>query len=908
MAAERGKPGTIWLKADLGPEAADVLFLDVRDPARLLAGSRRGKGPAEIAGDVVVTDGQQFEARPRAGGGLRVTRAMLWSLLAPCRAGVGCRLQTVDRLEAEQLLRSEGRRFWERLGWWQGLAAGLRGSCRDQLAGWLPAAGDLIGTLDRLAGQTASDPGGGWPVAAAPEPVARPETTPEPDRTLDLPEDPEELAAWLVSPTGLGRLYGPGFAPRGEQAEMAAAVARAVAENTPLLVEAGTGVGKTLAYLVPVVAAAARGQGRVVVSTYTRALQVQILDHDLPRIASLLAGLQVRLLMGRRNYLCRRRRLAFRDLPVTSFADACRAVSFRLWLAATCDGVREELTSHPVLSNHLGELFGKGETCSATICYESGECFVQRARRKAREADLLVVNHSLLLNDFAAGHSLIGDFALLVVDEAHRLPQVALDCHTIRCDLARSQKVEELLGPSGAGAERAGAVRELADMLLQSGAPGDAAVAALDDLVAAVRNCLAAYRNWWEALGRSFDDLVVDGHRPTGRVRVYDKAETFGPIRPATSRLLAKAAVAGSAFGVLGQRVEELPELTPAGEEGLALLAQAGKLLETLQQDVRFLTADEDPEWVTWLEPGAKSGVACLGGTPLEAGELLRESWDRTGLNPVLTSATLAVEEDFGHMLTELGLRRRQPPATTALVASPFDYARQSLLLSPSQFPAPDQADFGPAVASVLRALRRRVRRKTLVLFTSYQLLRRVAQELEEETPDVPDLFGPDEAGPGRTLELLTQASAVGAADLLDRFRRSRNAMLLGTSTFWEGVDFPGSDLEILVVTKLPFLVPADPWVEARCERIQAGGENPFTEFMVRDAVLRLRQGLGRLIRRRSDRGVIVLLDNRLHSKSYGVTFLASLPSAPRLGADPEELAAAAAEFFAATNPAGGAD
>jgi ATP-dependent DNA helicase DinG len=285
--------------------------------------------------------------------------------------------------------------------------------------------------------------------------------------------------------------------------------------------------------------------------------------------------------------------------------------------------------------------------------------------------------------------------------------------------------------------------------------------------------------------------------------------------------------------------------------------------------------------------------VRSLGATPLESGPLLRDLWQGRQLAPVATSATLAVGEDFQFMLGELGLTGRRPPAGTVTVPSPFAWEEQAICLAAEDLPDCNAPDFADAVVDVLADLRARVGRQTLALFTSYRLLEATAAGLREREAD-PTLFDGDAPG-----DLLVQTPGAGPAELRERFRRSRGATLLGTSTFWEGVDFPGESLEVVVVTKLPFLVPSDPWVQARCEHLRAAGQDPFRDFMVRDAVLRLRQGVGRLLRRRRDRGVILLLDNRLTTRGYGATFLGSLPAPVRWLQRRDQLAAAVHAFLA---------
>ncbi len=903
MRAEGGAPAPFLLAARVGGEgAARWICLDAGAPSRWQELDDQRWPPPEAAGALLVTDGPSPAVEEQPGGGLLVTRPLLWSLLDPVRAALGLRLAEADPLVAERALRSEARRLWERLQWWGGLAPDLRQECRSLTAAFSRPVGRLLAHLDTWAESSEGHPFAGWSAGeeGAGEPTASgggPGAAVVRAAAWPGETSPAALAAWLVDPDGLGALYGRSFAPRPEQAEMAEDVARCLAAGRPLLVEAGTGVGKTLAYLLPLLAEVRRRGGRAVVATHTRALQVQILGHDLPLLAPLFPDLRARLLMGRRNYLCRRRRLRFLARRPESLAEGLAAAAFRLWLAATEEGQREELAGHPLLRDQLTELFDSPEPCSPSVCYENDGCHVQRARRRAREAELIVVNHSLLMHDLRADHTLVGPYELLVVDEAHRLPQVALETHAIRCDRQRLSVVEELIGEVRFEGGPPHLIRELGAAMQRHGHAGAAVVEALNELAASVLRCFQAYRAWWGALGNMVDARLPEGARQPGRQRIPDADEGFGPVRTDTERLLAATAAAAGAYVTVEQRVEMLPELPAGTEERLATLAQVGQLLVGLQQDVRFLTGGWSEEWVAWIEPGSGPGLLAVGATLLEAGDLLREYWLGSGLRPIMTSATLAVGEDFGHMLGELGLRRLQPATTTALVASPFDYERQARFLTLADLPPPDHADFADATADLVHDLVHRARRKTLVLFTSYQALQRVAARLlTVEGEEAEGLFA-GLAGPPP--EILVQQPAGETSELLERFRRSHRAVLLGTTTFWEGVDFPGEDLEVLVVTKLPFQVPSDPWVEARCERLQAAGENPFTAFMVRDAVLRLRQGLGRLIRRGDDRGVVVLLDSRLYTKSYGATFLSALPTAPRVCRDPTDLVDRAVAFFA---------
>ena len=895
-----GARGSVHLAVALAGGGSLLLCLDDPREAREIPGDAAAAAADLPAGSFLIVDGA--EPRVDSVGDVRlVPRGLLWSLLAPMRADAGDPLRADDHLDAERTLRREGQCFWEGLAVWRDLDPALPAECRSLLAPFGKGLAALWDRLAALAAGGAANPFATWDAAAEPD-VATP--------AGDLPAPPEPdadaVASWLGDAGNLAAVLGPEATPRFEQSAMARDVAGALAAGSPLLVEAGTGVGKTLAYLLPLLSRLAGGGCRAVVSTFTRTLQNQILDHDLPLLARIYPELRVRLLMGRQNYLCRRSEVRFLGRPVEDAADAWAAVSFRLWRARTTSGMREEIQRHPCLRAHLAELFDSHEPCSPSLCHGRSECFVQKARRLAREADLVIVNHSLLMNDFAARRALIGGYELLVVDEAHRMPQVALDTFSIRCDRVRLAVIEDLIGEVRVGGPPPDHLAALGRTLAGAGETAAKAAERLAPLAQAVAGLFTAYRRWLAALGGIFDERVAEGAgvRPPGRVRVYSKDETFAPLRPSTLACLEAASNAAAAYAAFAGALEMVPTLPEGLDDDLATVARAAELLGAIEDDVRFLTQIEDDEWVTWLEPDPRAGLRAVGATRLEAGGLLREHWLACDLAPVLTSATLGVGEDFSHMSAELGVSRLSRPLITSLIASPFDWETQARIVAMPSMPAPDRPGYLDEVVRLLTALTNAVPRKTLVLFTAYQTLQQVARELKEAAPPPEgELF--DRGGDRPWLRtppvILAQGGEASPAELIDRFRRERHAVLLGTNTFWEGVDFPGHELEILVVTKLPFQVPTDPWVEARCDRLQNLGEDPFGSFMVRDAVLRLRQGIGRLIRSGDDRGVVLLLDSRLHGKSYGITFLNALPTRAHYCTDVPDVVARVAEFFSAT-------
>lgn len=873
----------ILLREWEAPSGTSWLGMDLITGDRILEFTTPDHGHPDHPGAVVVY-GEANEPVELTRGGIRIAEGLLWSLLDPVRAGGEIPGAEADRLVVETNLRSAARRFRRRLAWWRQLESSVREGCHGLLRGYRPDVGSVLTLLDEAFVPPSIDP------SVDPDLVAS-----APDfLTHDPPSmSPDGVYEWLGTNEGLGALYGPEFSPRQEQAEMGRQVAAAISTEQPLMIEAGTGVGKTLAYLAPLVAQVVGKGTRGVVSTYTRALQSQIIEQDLPRLRPVLGDRSFTLLMGRRNYLCLRQRQSYLSQSVDELPAALRAVAFRLWLHDTVDGMRDEIVGHPLLHDETDLLFDAADLCLPGMCYDGKRCFVQKARRRAREADILVVNHSLLLHDEKAGHTLLGEYDHLIVDEAHRLPDVTLDTHGVVMSLRRLRDIEELLGRvkgTGAMPER---ISLVAERLRGHNTEGEHAAALCADFAGSIRRVFASFTEWWQALGVHMDATLPDAARAQGRIRVRDKDEAFGAIRTETILLEDNLSDASSIFARLAGKVAMIDDMGTALEDDLAQLAQAGQLLGKLQSDVHFLSSDPSDEWVTWVEPARKNGVARLGATLLEAGEVLREYWRNDQCRPIMTSATLAVGEDFTHMMSELGLTRRRPPTITYASPSPFDYHKQALVLTPQNFPDPTSPAFGQAVGEVMRDLGQGVGRKTMGLFTSYRMIRDATAVLAAAGLD-----GTARADRGADPIILAQTPQSGPGALMNLFRRHRRAMLLGTSTFWEGVDFPGEDLEILVVTKLPFLVPNDPWVEARCERLKAAGENPFTSFMVRDAVLRLRQGFGRLIRRMDDRGVVLILDNRLHTKNYGTKFLEALPVIPSSFADREDLLKRVNEFF----------
>ena len=668
----------------------------------------------------------------------------------------------------------------------------------------------------------------------------------------------------------LGRME-PGWEDRPGQREMARRWDETLERGGLLVVEAPTGVGKSLAYLLPAVLRRLRGTGPVVVSTHTKALQQQLLTRDAP-MALRAAGrpLRVMALKGRQNYLCRRRassRLAQRGL----FGVEGEALErLAAWAERTGTGELEELEALgiDVPTPLLYEIASDAMFCAGSGCDPADGCFAKRARREALRADVVLVNHALLLSDTGLRTSLVAEAGALIVDEAHQLERVARDT------LGVTVGVQDLLRLAGRTDAKTGALRMLA-RAIRRGRRG-AVAGRLSEVDAALKPVIEQAG----ALARDLAVLVPGGAAPYRLPRDLDLAQ----VSPAAlDQLLA-------AIGSLTRAIEALAE-TAESEGAGVLRPDAGEAMDELrarlaawldvEQALRAATRLEDRGSAFYVDRDERGGPR-LNRRPLKVGEALQSSLFSLCDRTLLTSATLRSGDSFAPALAALGFGDE---AGGLALGSPFDLARQvwSAVLDGLE---PNDPAYAERLASLVRDLATRLRRNTLVLLTSYQMLEAVAERLRSALA---------EAG----IPLLVQAPGQAAAGLADEFRAREGGVLLGTASFWEGVDFPGAALEVLVIARLPFPVPTDPVLEARSELLATEGGDPFRDLMLPEAVLRFRQGIGRLIRTAEDRGAIVVVDPRLVRASYGALFRATLPARPFVTAEASMLIEAARGWFA---------
>jgi ATP-dependent DNA helicase DinG len=633
-----------------------------------------------------------------------------------------------------------------------------------------------------------------------------------------------------------------GYEERAAQLEMADAVELALQDERPLLCEAGTGTGKTLAYLVPAILSGKR----VVISTATRALQEQVFHKDLPGIAADL-GLRAEaaLVKGLGNYLCLRR---FDELRKGSSAlvDPWVARSLPLletWAAETETGDAAELTALAEDDPVWREVASSSETRLGSTCDHFDRCFVTRMKRDAERARILVVNHHLFFADLAVklaagaranAAGVLPPYDAVVFDEAHQLEDVATAYFGTRLSRAR---LEMMLRD----ADRAFVASGLSDRLLSRGEG-----AALTGLVR-------------EAVDELFEWL----------------AHLCGPGDDGSGRIsLPRDAWSGALLDAY-HRLDTALETLAAYAEANRVVEAVGLVAEraTRLRDDAAAIVEPPTERVTWMEVRAPSrggprrgAVSAVGASPVELGRLLRERiFDRVGA-VVLTSATLTTAGgDFGFFRSRIGLDGSDACPIEVCVASPFDFAARALLYVPTDLPDTSDAEFVGRAADRIAELIAIVGGGAFVLCTSFRGMRALAGALRKRLARAP----------------LVQGEAPKLA-LVSRFRADGHAVLVATMSFWEGVDVPGDALRLVVIEKIPFAVPTDPLVAARCARIAEQGRDPFLGYSVPQAALTLKQGFGRLIRTRSDRGVVAVLDRRVRTRAYGKALLEGLPPATR--------------------------
>jgi ATP-dependent DNA helicase DinG len=629
----------------------------------------------------------------------------------------------------------------------------------------------------------------------------------------------------VFGPEGLIARAHPEYEHRPGQIEMARAVMRAFEEKRHLIVEAGTGTGKTLAYLVPAVAAALGGNGRVIVSTGTKNLQEQLMEKDIPFLQSILPKpFSATYMKGRSNYLCLNRLARAQSAPVLEgldevdyFEEVCH------WSRESETGDRAELSNLPESLSFWRHIDARSESCLGQKCPDFDACFITRMRNRAQEADIVVVNHHLFFADLSLrnGHygSVLPDYTAVILDEAHLVEEVASEYFGAQVS---NYQIDDL-------------IRDLGALPIE-----DAAVD--QELTHSAARMSRFSDNFWMGFR--------DGRGEDGRYPIIP-----GTFARRNSDGEMQATPLGELYMALEGAIARTETTLDALQEKTPEVESLVRRLREIRFELEFIVTGTDKKFVYWLE--RRNRGVFLRASPIDVAGLLQDKLFEEVPTVVLTSATLSSGGNFSFIRDRLGL----DTADDLIASSSFDYQSQAILYLPARMPDPRDREWTIAATDEVIRILNATEGRAFVLSTSFAGMQSLFENVWSEI-DYP---------------CLVQGSA-SKGQLLKQFRETPNAVLFATASFWQGVDVRGEQLSCVIIDKLPFAVPTDPIVAARQRAIEDSGGSSFYEYSVPQAIISLKQGLGRLIRSTTDRGVLAILDPRLRTKGYGRTFLQSLP------------------------------
>jgi len=677
------------------------------------------------------------------------------------------------------------------------------------------------------------------------------------------PLDVDELAGLIEEGGALARAY-PGYEHRPQQVQMLRAVADSFNDGDHLLIEAPTGVGKGMAYLIPAITWAVQNQERVVISTATINLQDQLIEKDLPMLREALGiPFEAAVVKGRGNYLCPRRLATLRRRKPTSASELRVLAKILVWLLQSDTGDKGEISLRGPEENAVwSRLSAEDEGCTLDRCEQQmhGACPFYKARKAAEAAHILVVNHALLLADTQLGSRVLPEYHYLIVDEAHHLEEATTNGLSFQLNQSTLQRrLDDLGGPR----------RGLLSDVIRS-TQGSVPARYFEQIQSYVETVSQSLRAMAHHAERYFDTLfrfvestgalnntdfmtqvrvTAETREERGWAHVQEAWHVLSQFTLAIAEAMARLA-----RGLAGLEQFDVPEY----DDLLSSVQAAARHLDEVHRQLEAFTAQPADNMIYWVQVEQDRTRIAVHAAPLHVGPLLEEYLWGAKETVVLTSATLRTAGTFEYVRDRLSAIEWQE----VVVGSPFDYQNSTLVYIPADMPEPTRRDdYQRAVERGLIELAAATNGRLLGLFTSYAQLRQTAQAI------APRLALGD-------ISVFDQSDGSSRQALLEGFRNTERSVLLGTRSFWEGVDIPGDNLSVVAIVRLPFAVPTDPIFAARSELY----DNSFMQFAVPDAVLRFRQGFGRLIRTKTDRGVVVLLDNRVITKRYGQVFLDSLP------------------------------
>jgi DNA polymerase-3 subunit epsilon/ATP-dependent DNA helicase DinG len=676
---------------------------------------------------------------------------------------------------------------------------------------------------------------------------------------------PMETLCHMLESGGLFEKSFAGFEHRSQQVDMMAHLIGAFNQAEHTMIEAGTGTGKSLAYLIPAIYWAVQNGERVVISTNTINLQDQLLNKDIPMLQKILPiEFKAVALKGRSNYVCPRRVQMFQAKESHNPRELRLLAKLMVWMPSTTTGDREEIFMPDYVEQAAwSQVASDGTICQPRHCGPD-TCFYARARREAESAHVIIVNHALLLADVGVDNKIIPEYKYLIIDEAHHLEDSVTNQLSFTLDQKTTTPLLRELSQSPRGSDhRVGFIREVGrrcQAAVPSALQPDVADIetksheALEKLTQSARQLFAALQSFLTEFpgSRTYNPKI----RLTEEVRSHP---AWSNVELSWDNLDAGLKDSARAMGILHTMLTEMECYDVADwEELLANLAYYRGRLDEIRSNLKTIIASPNADRILWVEQDAQNQEISLHNAPLHVGGLVQEFLIKPKKSVVFTSATLRTNNAFDYFQERLEMW----DATEAAVGSPFDYERNTLLYLPLDIPEPNTPNYQRGSNEALIKLVKQIRGRTLVLFTAYTQLRQAAEALK---------------GPLAKAGIVHSQPGDGSSrrQMIENFKNSEQAELLGTRSFWEGVDIPGPALSCVVITRIPFAVPTDPIVSARAETF----DDAFNHYSVPQAILMFRQGFGRLIRTQTDRGVVVIFDKRITSKGYGQAFIDSLPT-----------------------------